>query len=96
LLTKLLPLTVSVNAALSDVELEGLKLLITGTGLTTVVLNVALLLLKSGSIIALLTLAVWLVVPVVAGVPTSVTVALAPLLRVPKLQVIILAMLQVP
>ena len=94
--TKLLPLAVSVNAALPAIALEGLKLLMTGTGFTAVVLNTQLLFNKLGSVIALLTEAVWIMVPVVVGVPVNVMVALAPLFNVPRLQVTKLVPVHVP
>src|SRR5258705_7509591 len=85
LMTKLLPLTVSVAAEPPEVALDGLKLPITGAGLFTVVIAVALLLPITGS--QPTTLAVLLVVPEIVGVTICVTVAVARLPIVPRLQV---------
>jgi hypothetical protein len=62
----------------------------------TVVDEVALLLPGTGSLVVLDTLAVLLNVPAAVGVTTIVTVALAPLATLPRLQVTVLVPLQPP
>ena len=84
------------NAALPAIALEGLIELMAGTGFSAVVLNTQLLTDGPGSVIALLTEAVWIMVPVAIGVPVNVTVGLAPLASVPRLQVTKLVPVHVP
>jgi hypothetical protein len=62
----------------------------------TVVTAVTALLAVSRSVSFLVTLAVLLMVPATVGVTTIVTVALAPLARVPRVQVMVLVPLQLP
>jgi hypothetical protein len=96
LLTKLPPLTVSVAAGPPAVAPDGLMLPRTGTRLFTVVLAVALLLPVAGSHEAEATLAVLLTVPPGVAVTTNVTVAVAGLLMLPRLQMTVLVPLHVP
>src|SRR6266853_3955949 len=95
-LTKLLPLTVSVAAGPPAVTPDGLMLPRTGTRLFTVVLAVALSLPATGSHEAEATLAVLLCVAPGVAVTTKVTVAVAELLMVPRLQITALEPLHVP
>jgi hypothetical protein len=67
-----------------------------GTGLFTVVLAVALLLPGTESEVVVATLAVLFKVPLAVGLTTKVTVAFAPLLIVPRLQLTVVVPLQVP
>src|SRR5438445_6559547 len=95
-LTKLPPLTVSVAAGPPAVAPDGLIPPRTGTRLFTVVLAVALLLPAAASHEEEATLAVLPTIPPTVGVTVRVTVAVARLARVPRLQVTVLVPLQVP
>lgn len=96
--TKFVPCTVRVKDSTPVKEEDGLKLLITGTGLFTVVLAVVLLFAGLGSDELLLVMLVVLVKPETAtiGVTTNVTVALSPLLIEPRAQVTVLVPMHVP
>ncbi len=96
--TKFVPFTVRVKDSTPVKEEDGLKLLITGTGLFTVVLAVVLLFAGLGSDELLLVMLAVLVKPETAtiGVTTNVTVALSPLLIEPRAQVTVLVPMHVP
>src|SRR3989449_1800392 len=96
LLTKSPPVTVSVAAGPPAVAPDGVMLPRTGTRLFTVVLAVALLLAVTGSDEQEATLTVVLTVPPGVAVTTKVTVAVAELLMVPRLQMTVLVPLHVP
>jgi hypothetical protein len=95
-LTKLVPLTVSVAAGLPAAAADGLMPPRTGRRLFTVVLAVELSLPATGSHEEEATLAVLLTVPPGVAVTTKVTVAVPGLLMVPRLQVTVLVPLHVP
>jgi hypothetical protein len=95
-LTKLLPLTLSVAAGPPAVAPDGLMLPRTGTRLSTVVVAVALLLPAAASHEEEATPAVLLKTPPTVGVTVKVTVAVARLARAPRVQVTVLVPLHVP
>ena len=96
--TKLAPFTVRVKAAPPVKEEEGLTLLIIGTGLCTSVLAVALLFAGLGSDDTLPVMLAVLVnpEPTTVGLTTSVTVAPAPLLIEPRVQVTVFVPVHAP
>ena len=95
-LMKLLPLTVRVNAAPPAVVEDGLRNVMAGAGLMTLVLRAWLLLVMTVPDDDVVTADTLLMVPVTVGRRTRVRVADVPLLMLPKLQVMGLAPLHVP
>lgn len=93
LLTKLVPLTVSRNALPPGLVQEGLKELIVGAGLLTVVVVSAWPIVGDGELVMV---AVLLKSPLTIGVTTITMLALLPLLIVPRLQAMLLVPLHEP